>query len=130
MKELFYIKGDSKNPEDVVDALLEKYPNAITTCFGSFNDEEYLYYVNESNDIVETHYESHLGEILKRFGTEIFPKKQQEFLEKTMYQPIYEIIANGSIGLTYNLYNTIDEAMNSSKDVIGYKEIKIKIRKK
>lgn len=128
-EELFYIKGNPKNPEDVENALLEKYPNAITTCFDSFNDEEYLYYVNERNDIVETHYESHLGEILKRFGTEIFPKEKQEFQEKIMYQAVYKLQGNNADNLTNRLYNTIEEAMSSFDDVVGYREVKIKVLK-
>lgn len=133
MKELFYIKGDPKNPEDVEKALLEKYPDAIITCFDSFNNEKYLYYVNESNDIVEAHYDSHIGEILKRFGTEIFPKKKQEFEEKVMYQAVTKRIGNDFTPYYYahsDLFETIQEVLDYSPNVYGYIEVKVKLLKK
>lgn len=124
MKELFYIKGDPTNPEGVKEALLEKYPyiDRTSTC-----DLDYVYYFVNENSFSECGIYSFMGNLLKTYGTEIFPKKKQEFEEKTMYKPLYHC---NMFCTTEALFNTIEEVLNSSDNVIGYQEVKVKVLKK
>lgn len=132
MKELFYIKGNSENPEEVKEALLEKYPNIEDLNDWSFTDE-HAYYCVFDNMIDSTSINSGFGTFLRQYGTEIFPQKKQEFEDKILYQPIFRKIDKNLKIYYYEsdyLSETIQEALNCDPDVYGYKEVKIKVLKK
>lgn len=128
MKELFYIKGDPTNSKGVKDALLEKYPNAENPNNWAFTDNDGYYCVFD-NKIDVASIDSGFGSFLKEYGTEIFPKKKQEFEEKIMYQAVIRDRKKDSYSSCYKsdrLFETIQEAFNYDENVCGYKEVKVK----
>lgn len=127
--KVYYIKGSEENPEGVKQALLEVYPDAKNFDDFRFDIEGRYYYV--INDIIDFTDISSLISLLDYIGEELQPKKQEkvEFVEKVMYQRIFfkfddaRVLYEGDI-----LYKTIEEA-TESEDAVGYREVKIMMKK-
>ena len=119
------------NPEGVKQAILETWPklHPLAISRHRYNADTHIFYV--LNGVLNKAYtHTDLGDLVEACGTEIFPKKQEkvEFVEKVMYQRIYLNFGTAYVYEDDILYKTIEEATNS-KDAVGYREVKIMMKK-
>ena len=131
-KKVYYIKSSKENPEGVRQALLEVCPDAkniddFAYSFAHSIDSTYYYVINGRIDYAED--DSRI-ELLKDVGIELQPKTQEkvEFVEEVMYHSVFFTGFKNEVYESYRLYETIEEATNS-KDAVGYRAVKIMIKK-
>lgn len=127
MKELFYIKGNQEKPEDVREALLEKYPNAVENNVIGFNNSDYVYYVHYGKfDCVQIGSSGY--NLIREYGTEIFIANKREFVEKVMYQPIQK--TSRDCCTIDRLYDSVEELIEEETPryeefAVGYRKVKV-----
>lgn len=96
MKELYYIRGNKKNPQSVKQALLNK--GGIDDFYLEFDSEDLLYYIDKDSKITFTRDGTQSGEIIMVFGTELEPVE--------ILKPFDRVIAKCRNGLwTTNFYS-------------------------
>lgn len=123
--KVYYIKGSKANPKGVRQALLEVCPDAKNIDDFAYEIESYYHYV--INGIIDFAFDDSHIELLKKFGTELQPKKQEKFVEKTMFKCIKKGVIYGRYCETEYFYSTIEEAM-SQPNAIGYQEVKVIVK--
>lgn len=83
MKELYYIRGDKKNPESVKQALLDK--GGINNLSLYFNIEDRIYYIDKDSQITFADDYTQLGKLIISFGTELQLSKEIINTKKLYY---------------------------------------------
>lgn len=126
MDKVYYIKGSFANPEDVEQALLEVCPNAENPSCLSFKNKCGIYYILDGV-MYYSELSSITAKVIKMFGTELQPKKQEKFVEKTMFKCIKKGVIYSRYCETEYFYSTIEEAM-SQPNAIGYQEVKVIVK--
>lgn len=127
-KKFYYIMGSKENPEGVKQALLEVYPNAENPNCLVFTNELGVYYVLDN--IMYYSEMCNTSKIIKSLGEELQPKTQEkvEFVEEVMYHSVFFTGFKDEVYEGYRLYETIEEATNR-QDAVGYREVKIMMKK-
>lgn len=112
MKTVYYSKGDTSNPKNVKQALIDK--GGIDKVKLSYDREDNIYYISRDLTILCTHKDSDLADFIINYGTELCVSEE-------IFEPFDKVIvrysATGSWTVGIYSHKTTDNYFKCSESI-------------